>query len=685
MNKFELRNKILENIEMPTIQRKDFEASLFEIYPSEILIQTDKLQFAIDSISKNGGGRLLIPSGTYVTGALNLKSCVEIHLAESGTILKFINKDLENNYPLVHSHWEASPCMNYSPLLYGMNIHDVAITGQGTLDGGADFDNWWNWHHQVEKEWSEDKIDLQLDDKKLIREMNNEGIPVTDRVFGSEHYLRPNFIQVIGSERILLQDFKIINSPMWVINPVLCKSTIVDGIRIESQGPNNDGCDPESCNGVWIKNCVFDTGDDCISLKSGRDRDGRELNTPCENILIENNLFSDGHGGIALGSEMSGGIRYVLADNNRFTSPNLTYALRFKTNASRGGIVEHIMMTDTVIDYVSGAAVHGTMLYEDGRKGNNLPIFRNITIDNVTSYGGDYGIFLEAFPEVPIEGLALKNILIEGAEKALHSRNWKNPIIDNLMINGKSFPRPESVQISGIPRNGETVSLNVKYTIEKASLTYSWEVSTDGIRWSEFAKEQEVVIPLEGKYIRVSAFDISGNEETSINYSVLKELSGNNHYDRLKCRGMVNGIDLKRGKNNITRGELAKMLLPLANLKKMDCDASDTDEEIYGCIISNNFLPLDENRNFIPQMTVTRQEMASVAMLACGVSYKNASTTMPICEDIIKIKEKYGTNIDRALYFGFLELEEGLFHPERDLTVDEAIKTLNLVADFAGL
>src|SRR5690606_40722557 len=114
---------------------------------------------------------LIIPSGTYVTGALNLKSSVEIHLAQPSTILKFINKDLENNYPLVHSHWEASPCMNYSPLLYGMNIHDVAITGQGTLDGGADFDNWWNWHHQVEKEWSEDKIDLQLDDKKLIREM----------------------------------------------------------------------------------------------------------------------------------------------------------------------------------------------------------------------------------------------------------------------------------------------------------------------------------------------------------------------------------------------------------------------------------------------------------------------------------------------------------------------------------
>lgn len=157
---------------------------------------------------------------------------------------------------------------------------------------------------------------------------------------------------------------------MWQLNPVQCQSVIVDGVTLSSHGANNDGCDPESCSGVWIKNCRFDTGDDCISLKSGRGRDGREANIPCENILIEHNESADGHGGVDLGSEMSGGIRKVLACDNRFSSPNLTYALRLKTNAKRGGKVEQIMLCDSVMDHVHGAAVHGTMLYEDGRNGD---------------------------------------------------------------------------------------------------------------------------------------------------------------------------------------------------------------------------------------------------------------------------------------------------------------------------
>ena len=186
------------------------------------------------------------------------------------------------------------------------------------------------------------------------------------------------------------------------------------------------------------------------SLKSGRDRDGLAANTPCENVLIENNNFADGHGGIALGSEMSGGIRFVLTDNNRFSSPNLTYALRLKTNARRGGFVENVMLSGSVMSAVHGAVVHGTMLYEDGRNGNRLPVFRDITIEVIEAHGGDYGIFLEAFPEVPITGLVLRNIRIDGVRKTLRSMNWQNPIIENVIINGKQFPRPGWVRILGV-------------------------------------------------------------------------------------------------------------------------------------------------------------------------------------------------------------------------------------------
>ena len=161
----------------------------------------------------------------------------------------------------------------------------------------------------MEQSWSADRPDLQQPDRAALRRMNMDGVPISERRFGPGHYLRPNFVQLISCERVLLQGITLRNSPMWQLNPVLCKSVTVDGVTLSSHGSNNDGCDPESCDGVWIKNCRFDTGDDCISMKSGRDRDGQMAKVPCQNILIEDNDFADGHGGIALGSEMSGGIR----------------------------------------------------------------------------------------------------------------------------------------------------------------------------------------------------------------------------------------------------------------------------------------------------------------------------------------------------------------------------------------
>ncbi|MGM9603961.1 MAG: glycoside hydrolase family 28 protein, partial [Faecousia sp.] len=449
MNKTNLRNAILSGIEAPHIGPNQAQA-----VPDPVRLQTKELQAAIDALSARGGGRLTLPAGVYRTGALRLRSGVELHLASPDTYVQFTAQSPEENYPLVFSYWEASPCYNYSALLYACDAEDIAVTGPGILDGGADGSHWWNWHHQVEDSWSENKPDLQLEDRKALRRMNQEGLPVEQRIFGPGHWLRPNFFQTIRCRRVLLQGVTLRNSPMWQLNPVQCQSVIVDGVTLSSHGANNDGCDPESCNGVWIKNCCFDTGDDCISLKSGRDRDGREANIPCENILIEHNEFADGHGGVALGSEMSGGIRRVLACDNRFSSPNLTYALRLKTNAKRGGKVEQIMLCDSVMEHVHGAAVHGTMLYEDGRNGSDLPVFRDITIENITAHGGDYGIFLEAFPEVPITGLELRNIVIDGASQALRSMNWQDAVVENVVINGKRFPRPGYVRILGVPAPG---------------------------------------------------------------------------------------------------------------------------------------------------------------------------------------------------------------------------------------
>lgn len=674
-----LRRAILSKIEPPHIGPNRARA-----VPDADHLQTVQLQAAIDALSAAGGGVLELPAGIYRTGALRLKSGVALHLASPETRVQFTPEDPEKNYPLVFSHWEASPCYNYSALLYACDAHDIAVTGCGTLDGGADRNHWWNWHHQVEESWSEDKPDLQLADRSALRRMNEEGVPVRQRIFGSGHFLRPNFVQFLRCERVLLQGVTLHNSPMWQLNPVQCKSVIADGLTLSSHGANNDGCDPESCCGVWIKNCRFDTGDDCISLKSGRDRDGRTANIPCADVLIEHNEFADGHGGIALGSEMSGGICRVLAAENHFSSPNLTYALRLKTNARRGGSVEQVMFCDSVMESVHGAAIHGTMLYEDGRSGSYLPVFRDLTIENITAHGGDYGIFLEAFPEVPITGLVLRNLCIDGVRRPLRSMNWDAPVMENVRINGRQFPRPETVRILGVPRPGQTVAAFAECCGAGHPLTCRWETSADGIVWESAGAGMQLCIPQNARFVRLWAEDADGSREPSIPYRVLTGPAALETAARLYCRGMLQTPAAEAPEQPISYRELAGMLGPL-------CDPAMPEKAVPGCTpavcraIANGFFPLEHGR-FDETRTIPRQEMATVAMQACGVDYRNASSTMPVCADADAVANNYGTNAARALYFGFLTLDgEQKFEPDRPVTRQEAIETIDRVADFAGL
>lgn len=679
MNKNELRNQILAAIELPRIGK-----NRKTVLPADGVLQTEELQGAIDELSRQGGGVLTLESGVYRTGALHLKSGVELHLASAETVVRFVAEDLEKNYPLVFSHWEASPCYNYSPLLYAYEAEDIAVTGCGVLDGGADADHWWNWHHQVENSWSENKVDLQLEDRKALRNMNMQGVPVKERIFGAGHYLRPNFFQPIRCKRVLLQGVTLHNSPMWQLNPIMCQSVVVDGVTLSSHGANNDGCDPESCNGVWVKNCRFDTGDDCVSLKSGRDRDGREANMPCKNVLIENNDFADGHGGVALGSEMSGGIYQVLASGNRFSSPNLTYALRLKTNARRGGAVEQVMLCDSVMDHVGGAAVHGTMLYEDGRNGDSLPLFRDITVENITAHGGDYGIFLEAFPEVPITGLTLRNITIDGVRQPLRSMNWNDAVVENVTINGKKFPRPGYVRILGVPTCGGTVQASAESCGAAETMQFAWECSADGEQWTPCGNAAQLTVPPQAVFVRLTAADAAGNREQSIAYRVLPQ-AGTDAAARLCCRGMLPDARLERPDEPVLRGEIAQMLVPLADPARTAPVPQDSTENAVLLAAANGFFPLKEGC-FEPQRTVTRQEMATVAMQACGVNYRNASSTMPVCADVKQVANNYGTNAARALYFGFMKLDaDDCFGPEQLVTRREAVEILDRVADFAGL
>lgn len=776
MDKLQLKAAILERIHRPVIPPVEYPAEDFGVVPDREGIQTEFLQKAIDQVHEKGGGRLVLPSGRYRTGALKLKSGVELHLAAEDTVLSFVNEDVKRHYPLVYSHWESTPCYNFSPLIYACGARDIAVTGKGILDGGADADHWWNWHHQVENAWSDDRPDLQLADRSLLRNMNVEGVPVAERVFGPGHFLRPNFIQTIRCERVLLSGFTLTNSPMWQINPVMCTSLIVEGVTMSSHGANNDGCDPESCDGVHITNCRFDTGDDCISLKSGRDRDGRLAARACEHVLIENNEFADGHGGIALGSEMSGGIRRVLAVNNRFSSPHLTYALRLKTNARRGGRVEEIYLADSVMEHVHGAAVHGTMLYEDGRSGSDLPVFSGITIENIVAHGGDYGIFLEAFDEVPITGLTLRNIRIDGVERPMRSMNWKDPVIRQVFINGMAFPRPGRVRILGVPQAVRQVGASAENCGGEGKCRFCWQVGKEqaqnaarcvqsvpdsggdgqagagcnagepvaeplfveevgkAVLWKDAGEGEHFLVPESAAWVRVTAVDEVGNRESSIPYRVLPKeaeessgsdqaLPGQNSEEnsaryrrrRLACRGMLRPEDKTPDQAVITRQQLADMMVPLMGAKagmpytgepdvrSMPPHAGESGVRTAPCVlasgstsalqaaVAHGFLAVcgadrDMADTLCPEGPVTRQEMATVAMQACGVNYRNASSTMPDCRDRAEVANNYGTNVARALYFGFMKLEpDGSFKPRELVTMGEAVAILGRVADFAGL
>ena len=525
---WDMAEEILTHISDPEFP--DYEVSVLDYgaVPDDGKLDTKAIQSAIDETSEKGGGKVIIPSGSYDTGAITLKSNVNLCLEAEDTIVKFTKDITHENYPLVFAHYEGSKLYNWSPFIYAYQQENIAVTGKGTLDGQADKDTWWNWSRTYNEDGTTSNPSSA--DAKELRKMTDEGVPAEDRVFGEGHYLRPNFYQPIECTNVLIEGVTILNSPMWELNPVLCTNFTARGVHIDTHGYNNDGCDPENCNYVLIEDCYFNTGDDCIAVKAGRNRDGRELGEagfPTQNLIIRNNVFADGHGGIACGSEMSGGIKNLFADNNTFDSPNLNYALRFKTNAERGGAIENVYLRNSKVKSVGNAVVHATMLYDVGRDGDYLPQFKNITIENLTSSGGEYGIFMEAFDEVPITGLVLKNVNISDVGTDIRALNWEDPILENVTINGQTYPRPVETKMTGIPVPGAKVEgSSVLLGGDSSDLTYEWQMadSADGtFETVGTGKVFEVPADAAGKYITLTASDKEGNKQTSMAYKVLKE------------------------------------------------------------------------------------------------------------------------------------------------------------------
>lgn len=393
---------------------------------------------AIDACSKAGGGKVIVPAGTWNTGAITLKSHVNLTVEKGATLLFAFDTKL---YPLVLTRWEGLDCWNYQPCIYAYKATDVAITGEGTIDGNGTNDTWWNMCGKDTFGYIEGQKESQRTSRPQLQKMSEDGIPVNDRKFGIGKGLRPQLINLYECDGIIIEDVTLLRSPFWVIHPLLSKDITVKNVKIWNEGPNGDGCDPESCERVIIEGCTFHTGDDCIAIKSGRNADGRRWNIPSKDIIVRNCTMEDGHGGVVIGSEISGGCQNVFVENCKMDSPNLERVLRIKTNSCRGGIIENIYMRNVEVGQCKEAVLRINLNYEPKEnccRGYN-PTVRNVFMENVTCKKSKYGILLNGLDDTDnIYNINVDNCKFDGveSEKIMKTGKSHDTHFNNLFING---------------------------------------------------------------------------------------------------------------------------------------------------------------------------------------------------------------------------------------------------------
>ncbi|MVA75590.1 glycoside hydrolase family 28 protein [Auraticoccus sp. F435] len=391
--------RTLARIEPPVFADRVFDVTAHGAVGDGRTDCTAALADAIARCSSAGGGRVLVPAGRYRTGAVHLLDDVELHLAE-GAVLEF-SRDPEDYLPCVRTRYEGVDCYNYSPFIYAYRRRNVALTGAGTVDGRADEQHWWSWVGAPAPEEGPAKTRLLA--------AAAAGVPVEERVFGRGQNLRPQFLQLYECRDVLVEGVTFRRSPMWTIHPVLCQNVTVRDVVVDSHGKNNDGCNPESCSDVLITGCTFDTGDDCIAIKAGKDDDGRRVGRPSERIVVQDCQMRAGHGGVTVGSETSGGIRDVVAHRCRMSSADLKRALRIKSNPDRGGYVRDVLFSDIEVGTVAGAAVEITLDYGRVTTGPQPPDVRDIEVHGLRVASAGRALNLVGLPDAPIRGLRLQD------------------------------------------------------------------------------------------------------------------------------------------------------------------------------------------------------------------------------------------------------------------------------------
>lgn len=436
---------------------KDYGA-LAQVEGRETTLSHDAINAAIRAAHEAGGGVVIVPDSAYLTGPITLMSNVNLHLTE-GAILRF-STDVDLYYPAVETRWEGVDCYNAHPLIYALDVENIALTGRGTLDAQGANDNWWamcgarhyGWKEGMISQAGRDHVRETSPRQKLLDWCTNQ-VPMSERQMTAEDGMRPQFVNFNRCQRVLIEDVTLMNSPFWVLHPLFCDDVVVRGVTVINEGPNGDGCDPECCNRVLIEDCVFHTGDDCIAIKSGRNQDGRNRGVPSQNVIVRNCRMEDGHGGVVIGSEISGGFRNLWVENCEMDSPNLERVIRIKTSTARGGTIENVYVRNVNVGRCKEAVLRINLTYEPNEiaeRGHN-PLVRNVNLSNVTCQESRYAMVLNGLDDCS----NIQHVTITDCDWSGVKGGQKGNYLDgHIWLEGQY----EYISLEGVKINGEEVT-----------------------------------------------------------------------------------------------------------------------------------------------------------------------------------------------------------------------------------
>ena len=475
----------MSKVTRPTFPARETNIKDFGAKGDGTTLCTAAIQKAIDQTAKKGGGKVVVPQGVWFTGPIELRSNINLHLEKGAIVLFSPDPDL---YPIVKSVFEGLDTRRCKSPISGYDLKNVAITGDGVIDGNGHFWRPLKRSKVTASQWKEATSrggvyinkDFWIPTEGALKgyKMADMNVPtgnLTEAQWDSiKVFLRPVMVNIVNCKNVWLNGVIFQNSPAWNVHPLMCENVLIEDVEIRnpSYAQNGDGLDLESCKNALIVNSRFDVGDDGICIKSGKDEDGRKRGVACENVIVDGCTVFKGHGGFVVGSEMSGGVKNISVSNCQFLGTDV--GLRFKSTRGRGGVVENIFiknmsMFDIQTDVITFDLYYGgksaVEVLNDGDEAKQqkvekfkvdetTPCFRNIDIDHVICRTARRAAYFNGLPEMPVQNISIKDLEVNNAEQGIVINRTENVKLENIKVTAKTHTFDA--------KNSKNVSVNSK-------------------------------------------------------------------------------------------------------------------------------------------------------------------------------------------------------------------------------